>query len=219
MYCSNCGTKASGNFCSQCGARIRTEQANLVLQSIETEPYEWETDSDFENIVQVKAVRHAIAQNASKAVKGISAEAIFALYDKILSSPIPMERLAAVIQPLYDSWGVRTGKERVELLLAPIGWVIAQTLCSFAKNAQAFQSAISIEYGCLLIAELPSSICSMKGTLQVKLILQGNRTRVEASTIIPGQAFDWGKSTRCLEHYITDLNSDLGLPKRDQAAA
>jgi hypothetical protein len=130
-----------------------------------------------------------------------------------------MERLAAVIQPLYDSWGIRTGKERVELLHVPIGRVIAQTLCSFAKNGQTFQSASQIENGCLLLAELPSSLCSLKGKLQVKLVLQGDRTRVEASTTIPGQAYDWGKSNRCLELFFSDQKSDLGLPIRSQKAA
>ena len=124
-----------------------------------------------------------------------------------------------MIQPLYDSWGIRVGKERVELLHAPIGRVIAQTLCSFAKHNQTFQTAHQIEYGCLLIAELPSSFCSLKGKLQVKLILQGDRTRVEASIIIPGQVYDWGKSNRCLDQFFVDQHSDLGLPAAHRKAS
>lgn len=215
MFCSNCGAKAHGNFCSQCGCALQFGEASANSATQEN----WENDSQVENILRVPEVRTAIAQNASNAVKGVSAEAIFALYDKIIASPIPMERIANVIQPLYDSWGIRVGKERVELLHLPIGRVIAKTLCSFAKHNQSFQTAHQIEHGCLLIAELPSSFCSLKGKLQVKLILQGDRTRVEASTIIPGQVYDWGKSNRCLEQFFSDQNSDLGLPARSQNAA
>lgn len=223
MYCSNCGTKAQGNFCSQCGNPLqsanRLEAIEALEQACRPEPPHWENDTLFENIVQVDAIRNAIALNAINAVKGVSAEAIFALYDKIIASPIPLERLAAVIQPLYDSWGIRTGKEHIEVLAVPIGRAIAQTLCSFAKNGQAFQNATQIENGCLLIAELPSSLCSLTGKLQVRLLRQDNSTLVEASTIIPGQAFDWGKSTRCLELFFSDQKSDLGLPMYSQKAA
>ena len=223
MFCSNCGTKAQGNFCSLCGNPLQTSDATGALDALGNDrratPLNWEDDSQFENIARLDAVRSAIAHNASNAAKGVSAEAIFALYDKIIASPIPMERLAAVIQPLYDSWGIRTGKERREVLEAPIGRAIAQTLCSFAKNGQNFQSATQFENGCLLVAELPSSLCSLKGKLQVRLIQQGARTLFEASTIIPGQAYDWGKSVRCLEHFFSDQKSDLGLPTCSQKAA
>jgi hypothetical protein len=214
MFCSNCGAQAAGNFCSVCGSPLKCGgHVGIIARD-----HRWENDFQVENIVKVPAIRNAIAQNASNAVQGVSAEAIFALYDKIISSPFPMERIAAVIQPLYDSWGIRVGKERVELLHVPIGRVIAQTLCSFAKHNQTFQTAHQIENGCWLIAELPSSICSLKGKLQIKLILQGDRTRVEASTIIPGQVYDRGKGNRCLDQFFIDQRSELGLPAMHQKA-
>ncbi len=215
MYCSNCGAKAAGNYCSQCGKPLGSavaETAQMHGPISASHQVDWENELIVANVLQAAQVREAIASNASHAVKGVSAEAFFALYDKIVASPIPTERLAAIIQPLYDSWGIRTGRERVELLHKPIGRVIAQTLCSFAKNSQTLTSSTQIEHGCLLVAELPSSITSLKGTLQVKLVLQGDRTRVEAATIIPGQVFDWGKSNRCLETFFNDLQADLGLP-------
>ena len=221
MFCSQCGTKAAGNFCSGCGTRLPASVVAVVDSvSPAVEPLDWQQDANFENIVRVEVVRTAIALNVSNAVKGISAEAIFAIYDKLLASPIPLERLAAVMQPLYASWGIRTGKERIEVLEAPIGRAIAQCLCSFAKNGQAFLNATHIEGGCLLVAELPSSLCSLKGKLQVTLSGQSARTRVEAATLIPGQVYDWGKSSRCLDRFFSDLHSDLGLqPRLRQQAA
>ena len=220
MFCSQCGTKAAGNFCSGCGTRLPASVVAVVDSvSPAVEPLDWQQDANFENIVRVEVVRTAIALNVNKAVKGISAEAIFAIYDKLLASPIPLERLAAVIQPLYDSWGIRTGKERSEVLDAPIGRAIAQTLCCFAKNGQTFLNATHVEGGCLLVAELPSSLCSLKGKLQVTLVGQSAGTQVEGSTIIPGQVYDWGKSTRCLDRFFSDLHSDLGLQLRQSRQA
>lgn len=216
MYCSNCGNKAHGNFCSQCGTALHASSTDSEAVG---DSLAWQSELNFENVVRVPAVRNAIAQNASRSVKGVSAEAIFAIYDKIVALPVPLERIAALIQPLYESWGIRTRRDRVELIHAPFGRVLAQTLCSFAKNSQTFQSAYQIENGCVVFAELPSSLCALKGKFEVKLILQGDRTRVEASTIFPGQVYDWGKSTRCLEQFFQDQNADLGLPVRSQSAA
>ncbi len=42
-----------------------------------------------------------------------------------MASPIPLESLAKVIQPFYDSLGIRTTKKREEAIDLPIGRAIA----------------------------------------------------------------------------------------------
>jgi hypothetical protein len=214
MFCSQCGVKASGKFCYQCGNPLQTSDTDLLpsVASIASEPEDWEQDAVYEKIIRVEAVRTAISHHAANAHGGVSGEALLALYDKVMSSPVPLEHLVAIVQPLYDSWGIRTGKERHEWIDAPIGRVIARTLCSFAKHAQAFQRAEQFESGCVLTAELPSSVCSLKGKLTISLKRSEDLTEVTATTIIPGQIYDWGKSDRCLEQLINDLSSELGLP-------
>jgi hypothetical protein len=66
--------------------------------------------------------------------------------------------------------------------------------------------------GCLLIAELPSSVCALAGQLTVGIEHRPKRTKVTAATRIPGQMYDWGKSQRCLDVLFKDLDTDLGLP-------
>lgn len=214
MFCSECGVKASGKFCHQCGSPLHASEGVLTLKEEDFQPDvgEWEQDARYEQIVRVEAVRTVIAHHAANAPKGLSGEAVLALYDKIVSSPVPLESLAAVMQPLYESWGVRTGKERTEVIAAPIGRMIARTLCSLARHAQTFQSAEQRESGCILTAELPSSVCALKGKLTISLQQRQGRTEVSASTYIPGQMYDWGKSQRCLETLFNDLHSDMGLP-------
>ncbi len=162
MFCSQCGVKAGGKFCHNCGSPLRDDDAVLILQDHDFLPevHDWENDPRYEQIVRVDAVRTAIAQHAAKAPKGISGEMVLSIYDKIVASPIPLASLAGVVQPLYASLGVRTGKERAGLIRTPIGRAIARTLCAFAKRGRTFQSAEQNELGCRLTATLPSSVCA-----------------------------------------------------------
>lgn len=214
MYCSDCGSKAHGKFCSQCGNRIQTSDKAAVTLEVK----DWEQLCDYETIMNVHGVRSAIAKQAANATQGVSGEAILAIYDKVVPTPIPMEKLAGVVQSLYAAWGVRTGQSCSEVLELPIGRAIAQALCALAKNAQTFLSADQHESGCVLTAELPSSVCSFKGKLMISLVEQvsgqGTTTHIAATTVIPGQLFDWGKSRRCLNRFFTDMRADLGLPAR-----
>jgi len=180
----------------------------------ELAPVDWEHNPQYENVIRVEAVLETIKRLAADSHKGVSGEAILALYDKVVKSPVALEDLVAIAQPLYESWGIHTGKQRTEMIDSPIGRSIAHTLCSFAKHAQTFQRAEQCDSGCTLIAELPSSICSMKGKLSVTLLQAETHTHVAASTDIPGQMYDWGKSQRCLDQLFIDLGSDFGLPFR-----
>ena len=217
MFCSQCGVKASGRFCHSCGSPLVRAESDSVLTTAEKADAEdstenWEEDPLYENIVRVESVRSVIAQHAASAPKGISGEAILAIYDKVIQSPIPLERLAAVVQPLYASWGIHTGKDRTHLMTIPIGRAIARTLCSLAKHGQTLQNVVQHKDGCVVHADLPSSICALKGILKISLQRRESGTQIAASTDIPGQLFDWGKSNRCLEQLFHDLRTELGLP-------
>lgn len=220
MYCSQCGVKATGRFCHQCGSPLQTPDASLTPGDDDSpsDQADWEQDARYEQIVRVAAVRTVIARHAAAAPKGLSGEAILALYDRIVASPIPLEKLAAVVQPLYASWGIRTGKERTEVVGIPIGRAIARTLCSFARHGQTFHGAEQSAAGCALTADLPSSVCALKGTLTISLVRHRQQTRVAASTDIPGQMYDWGKSHRSLDQLFSDLKSNLGLPASSRQA-
>ncbi len=213
MYCSECGVKASGKYCHQCGAPLHASESVPVLLPIDDKlpTVSWEHDVRYARVIQVEAVRHTIAMLASHAKKGVSGEAILKLYDKVMASPIPLESLAKVIQPFYDSLGIRTTKKREEAIDLPIGRAIASTLCSFAKNNQSLQKTHQFEAHCLLVAELPSSLCSLAGTMLVELHRHGDGTRMVATAIIPGQAYDWGKGHRCLDQLFRDMQTDDGI--------
>lgn len=218
MFCTHCGTKGSGNFCGNCGCRLTSPDAPPLEPAPEHEDLvvldegDWQDDCRYERILRVDAVRTVIARHAASAPKGLSGEAVLEIYDKLVASPVPLASLATVLQPLYDSWGIRMTKERIEAVAAPVGRVIARVLCSLARHGQKIEKVEQFDAGCLLIAELPSSVCALAGQLTVGIERRPKRTKVTAATRIPGQMYDWGKSQRCLDVLFKDLDTDLGLP-------
>lgn len=219
MYCSQCGAKAVGKFCHECGHSLEAASGgSLMLRDEDFQPSvaEWEQFTQYDRVIKVSSVRAAIAHYTARAPKGLSGEAVLALYDKVMSSPVPLEKLAGVLQPIYASWGIHTGKERVEEIAAPVGRVIARTLCSLASHGQSYEGVEQQPAGCILSAKLPSSVCALQGKLFVAVMKCRHHTRVKATTDIPGQMFDLGKSQRCLEALFRDLHSEMDLPENPQ---
>jgi len=63
----------------------------------------------------------------------------FCVADKILQNPLPSDKLAAFAQPIFGSFGIRTGKERSALIEAPIGRAMLRVLCSLARHGQSLR--------------------------------------------------------------------------------
>ncbi len=210
MFCSQCGVKASGNFCFQCGHRLQSaieHAADGFVPAIVA----WEDDAVYERVAANVEVRTAIASHAAQARPGLSADALMEIADKVVPIGVSYSAVTAVAQPMWASLGVRTGKERTETLVEPIGRVLAKVLCSLATHQQTVQRVEQAEQGCTILAELPSSIWAMKGELSITLARQDKQCVVTAATNIPGQAFDWGLSQRCLEALFVDLGSETIL--------
>ncbi|MDY7095018.1 MAG: zinc ribbon domain-containing protein, partial [Acidobacteriota bacterium] len=83
-------------------------------------------------------------------------------------------------------------------------------LCSLAQRGHPLQAVRQFEDGCLLIAKLPSDIWSFAGDLLVGVRKSGEGTHIEGATEIEGQAFDWGKSSRCLRTLFEDIQNISG---------
>lgn len=204
MFCCECGAKASGKFCSNCGHKIAPQTDD------------WENDVRYEAIIHVPEVRQAIDRCTKGAAKGMSAETFLAICEKVVDSPVSYNALAEFAQPMYAKIGMRTGKERAEEIGAPIGRTIARVVCSLAKHGQKIESVRQGEGGCVITAEFPSSIWAMKGDLTVSIVRLEQGTLVGAETNIPGQWFDWGKSTAALALMFDDLQTDMGLPPAEK---
>lgn len=206
MYCHHCGVKASGNFCSSCGARLASPETPAPSLPLSVA---WEDEVRYDLLIQCPGVRERLARHAAQARKGLSGEAFLQICDKLFEpiAGIPVAKVASIAAPILDRAGIRTGKTRKEVLPRRLGEVLVAALCSLAQHGQALKQVHQGEDGCVLEAAIPSDVWSFEGKLILSVQRRQEQTRVEAATTIPGQLFDWGKSTRCLERLFADLES------------
>ena len=209
MYCSHCGSAASGNFCSDCGSAL-VSAADVA---------NWEQEIRYDRLVRLPHIRAAIDEQARRSPKRLSGEQFLALSEGLLPGGAPLQLLASILQPLYASWGIGTGKQRQQAIAAPPGRVLLRLLCSLARNGQTLRQVRQASDGCAIEAALPSDMWALESDLLVAVRANANYTEVQAATKIKGQLFDWGKSSRCLERLLADLQHDVGLMQLPPADA
>ncbi|WP_428420586.1 hypothetical protein [Methylibium sp.] len=207
MFCSNCGTKATGNFCFSCGSRLSSQSSPA-----EPQKSDWSQEIRYEALLRMPEVRERVSRHAVMAKKAMSAEDFLSISDKILPlfvniGPLSFQKIGAAVLPVFSQLGISTGKEHSATLSNPPGTTIVAALCSLARHGQGLRAVQQFEDGCLLDAALPSDMWSWEGTLYVSIRRHERATCVDAATKIKGQKFDWGKSKRALEALFQDLTS------------
>ena len=210
MFCSECGKPAQGKFCSHCGVSLAATELVSQIELTEIAP-DWDHEVQYETILKYPGVRDTIERHASQAPKRLTGEQFLMLADKLVPMGVSLEGLASVVQPLYARLGIKTGKERVAHVVAPVGQVIVRALCSLASHGQKLRSVTQAADGCLLEAALPSDLFSLEGTLLVSIKRNKSHAEVCGATHIGGQLYDWGKSNRCLDKLFTDLAARGGI--------
>ncbi len=205
MYCSKCGAKASGHFCSSCGTRLTRPEEDRAFGK------EWKDESRYQVLLHFGEVRDLIARHAAQAQKSMSGEQFLRLCDLAIVplTGISLVKVANIVVPIYTRVGIRTGKSRRAVLTAPIGSVLVATTCSLARHGRSLKQVHQGVDGCVLEAALPSDIWSFEGQLVVSIHRDHAGVQVEAGTKIPGQLYDWGKSKQCLDQLFEDLKSLL----------
>ena len=202
MFCSNCGTEASGNFCSKCGSPLKDASTSPAVVD-----QDWSQQVHYEKIISIPAVKDMVSRHTAMAKKRLSAEEFLAFSDKVIPLGVSLEKVGAVVQPIYAQIGLKTGQEFSETLPSPPGTVIVSALCSMARRGQKLQQVRQLDDGCLLEATLPSDLWSFEGDLYLSVRKADSGTRVDGATKIKGQLFDWGKSKRCLQTLFSDIKA------------
>ncbi|MCE9554904.1 MAG: zinc ribbon domain-containing protein [Planctomycetes bacterium] len=207
MYCSECGTKAQGKFCANCGVPLQQAITAEIVAAI-VSPGHWQETVNYETIVRAPEVREMVTRAAEQATQRLSGEDFLKFCDKALAplyGGVPVGKLASIAQPIYSALGMNTGKEQRRVFSKPPGRVIVALLCSLARRGRPLRQIRQATDGCMFEATLPSDVWSFAGDLLVEVRTDTVGTAVEARTVVKGQLFDWGKSKRCLEELLTDL--------------
>lgn len=207
MFCSNCGAKAAGHFCSACGARLTAPQTPPPLPETVTAGSDWHDEVRYNVLLHFPEVRDLIAHHAGQARKSMTGEQFLELCDKLFK-PLTHGSLSTVVSiavPLYTRMGIWTGKKRSEFFPIATGKVLVAALCSMARHGWEMKQVHQGEGGCVLEATLPSDIWSLAGELVISVDRCHPGTKVEAAAKIPGQLYDWGKCQKCLNGLFDDL--------------
>lgn len=213
MYCSECGAKAAGKFCSECGARLRIAEPQRAETDekraiVELEPGDdWSQMTQYDELLRYGEVREQLARAAAQSKASMTGEQFLELCEKALApcgATLPFATIAKIAQPMYAKLGIKTGKERSQFVAHPPGRVLVAVLCSLARHGRKLRQATQIPDGCTLEAELPSDVFALTGSLTVTVRRQETGTLIQASTHIPGQLLDWGKSNRCLDQLLSE---------------
>src|ERR1700730_15077693 len=134
MFCSNCGAKVGGKFCCECGSPL-----TVLAKGPPPLPAwadDWHEEIGYDVLLNNHEVRDLIAKYAAQARKGLSAETIMALYDKIMKpvTGVSMVTVMNIALPIHPRLGIRTGKTRQERLAGPAGKTVVAALCSLARH-------------------------------------------------------------------------------------
>lgn len=213
MYCSNCGKKAEGNFCWSCGAPLAGRAEAPAAPPEGGDPSAEAPGGaafDLGAVAKSLEARELVARYAAMAPKRLSGEEFMDSFGgplKAVTGGIPVSSIATIAQPMYARLGVKTGKERVEMVDRPAREAFLALLCSLARNGQAVRALHTATDGCVVEAVLPSDLRSFEGTILVTLRRADPGTELRASTTVPGQLFDWGKSSAALDALLADVRS------------
>jgi hypothetical protein len=221
LFCSQCGAAdVTGNFCWQCGAALAAGAAPPPAAA-ERQPgpppasVDWSHETSYGALMRIPEVRERVSRQTTLAPHRMSGEEFLGFADKVIGPAmgmkVPMAPVAELVQPLYERMGVKTGKTRAERFQWPVGRVIVAVLCSLGRRGMTIASVHQAHDGCVIEAQIPSDWRSFAGTLLVTVSGDGDGTTVEGGTRVPGQLFDWGKSTAFLGDLFADV-AELSPP-------
>lgn len=223
MYCTQCGAKAAPDhkFCAGCGARLdgaAVSAAPMAFAAPESSvpapapavPLEdWRETTNYRVVLSHPEVKDLIA-SASKASKaGMSADEFLKLAAPVLGlagAETAATKLIAEYAPgFYAKMGVKVGKETRNGYATGFGRTLAAILCSLASRSQTVVAIHEAADGCVVEADVPSSLTTSKGKLTVTLERKPEGTLVSSAVVFPGQSSDWGRSKRVLEELHQDV--------------
>ncbi|TWT77239.1 hypothetical protein Pla123a_18940 [Posidoniimonas polymericola] len=197
-FCSHCGQPAENKFCASCGQPLAGPAPAPADAS-------WRQEIKFDRIASVPEVRARIQASSARSSKRMSGEEFLSVAATVMSIPVPLDKLAGLVQPMYARWGVKTGKEQQQAVAIPPGEVIVRVLCSLAERGQELEAVEQGDDACTLVATFPSDIWALAGKLLITVSAANGGSLVTAATKIEGQYFDWGKSRRGLERLFDDV--------------
>lgn len=203
MYCSNCGAKVSGNFCSICGTKSSSESQSTAP----TSDLHRTLESRYEDLVKRAEVRRLIESYASQSSSGVSADEFLKLADLAFKplTGVSLHSISQIVVPVFQKMGIKTGRSYTHTFPVAAPDAIVKVLCSLAKNGYPLQSVEQGNNGLLLMAKLNSDLWTWGGDIVITVEDLQSKALVSIDVKIKGQLYDWGKSKSVIEKISGDM--------------
>ena len=219
MYCVHCGAEGAAAFCAECGQRqdpivgkddSPTESVDAIIEAV----MHWTESIQYETVLGNPDARNRIAFVARDTQQGITGEDLLAVFDAVSPVGVSLVKLSKLIVPICDKLGIKTDRQAQHAFVAPPGRVLLATLCAMASKSLVIAEVRQDVEKCYLSAEIPATLITHCGKLQILLEVRDGYVQVSLATTISAQWYDWGKSTRLIREIFAAIDNDL----RDQQA-
>ena len=123
------------------------------------------------------------------------------------SSPggVPLKLITETASPMYARMGIKTGKKTRNGYATSFGQTLAAVLCSLASRNQTRAAPQEGADGCVVQAEFPSGLTTMKGKLCLTLERKPEGTRSSSAAVFEGQASGRGRAKRVRDELHQDI--------------
>jgi len=119
-----------------------------------------------------------------------------------------------VFKPDFEGWAARwigTGKEARHVVEQPYGYVVLGVLTFLAERKMRLTAIAETSDEGLIEAILPRNALSIEGQVIVRLRADEGRVIIEAAVKVPGQMYDWGRSTRTLAKLFETVDAKVAI--------
>jgi len=221
MFCTQCGRAAQPEhfFCADCGTRLlragtppsvdEPPEFPKMALAVPWTGEDWRETTNYRVVLGHPEVKGLVADAAKASRASMSAEEFMNLAQPVLdasgSGSVPLKLIAEITTPIYAKMGVKTGKDTKNGYATPYGRALAAILCSLAGRNQTLVAIHEGTDGCVMQAEIPSSLTTGKGKLSLTVERKPEGTLVASAVVFEGQSSDWGRSKRVLD----DLHQDI----------
>lgn len=170
---------------------------------------DWRETTDYRTVLAHPEVKALIADASRVSKAGMTADEFLKLAQPVLNAAgaggVSMKLIAEIANPIYAKMGVKTGKDAKNGYATPFGRTLAAILCSLASRNQKLVAIQEGTDGCVVQAEIPSSMTTWTGNLTLTLERKPEGTLVTSAVVFPGQSSDWGRAKRLLEELHQDI--------------
>jgi len=208
MFCQNCGSPASGNYCINCGAKLATGANDVPAPTPAAEQLPWKQETTLEGLLSNAEVREMIADSAAQSTKQMSGEEFLGVADtliKPLGKDLSLQKLAEIVVPIFQDMGIKNEHSMLSIVPYPLFEVTVKAICAMARNNCRLTRTKKASNGIVLLGNIPSDFWSWSGDLVITLEDLHPSTRVQINTKIKGQLYDWGKSNRIIHKLLREM--------------